>query len=207
MNFNLAATKTNLLKVKKSLELTREGFTLLDEKRKILLQELTSIIDSVDRNQEKVDVALREVYRTVDRAAVAVGTKRMEELSFSVDMESEIFITQRRVMGVSVPVITTRIRENPPYYSLYDVNISVDEVIVQFKEVLKLLAVLAEKKITLLRLAEEARKTIRKVNALEKIYIPYYTEAKKFISDRLDEESRDAFGMLKLIKRKKTRGS
>jgi V/A-type H+-transporting ATPase subunit D len=118
-------------------------------------------------------------------------------------MASEIFITQRRVMGVSVPVISARIRENPPYYSLYDVNLNVDEVIVQFKQVLQALAVLAEKKITLLRLAEEARKTIRKVNALEKIYIPYYSEAQKSISERLDEESRDAFGMLKLIKRKK----
>ena len=206
MNINIAATKTNLLKVKKSLELTREGFALLDEKRKILLQELTAIIDSVDRTQETGNAALRQAYRTVDRAVVSVGTKRMEELSFSVDMSTEIFITQRRVMGVTVPVITARVRENPPYYSLYDVNLSVDEVIVQFKEVLKAVAVLAEKKITLLRLAEEARKTIRKVNALEKIYIPYYAEAKKSISDRLDEESRDAFGMLKIIKRTKMKG-
>jgi len=66
-----------------------------------------------------------------------------------------------------------------------------------------LLSVLAEKKITLLRLAEEAQKTIRKVNALEKIYLPYYNETLKYIADKLDEESRDAFAMLKLIKRTK----
>ena len=62
------------------------------------------------------------------------------------------------------------------------------------------MAQLAEKRITLMRLAKEVQKTIRKVNALEKVYIPYYTEAVKIISDRLDEESREAFSTLKLLK-------
>jgi len=62
---------------------------------------------------------------------------------------------------------------------------------------------LQKKKITLLRLAEEAQKTIRKVNALEKIHIPYYEDTVKYIADRIDEESRDSFSMLKLIKKAK----
>jgi len=199
----LAATKTNLLKVKKTLALTQEGYGLLDEKRRILLDELSSIIDRVDRYQEQVDSALAEAYSLVDKATVALGRKRMEELSFSVDIKSELSISQRRVMGVGVPVISLNVRDNPPYYSLHDVNLNVDEAISRFRDILKLLAALAEKKITLLRIAEEAQKTIRKVKALEKIYLPYYREAFKYIGDRLDEESRDAFAMLKLIKRKK----
>jgi V/A-type H+-transporting ATPase subunit D len=106
-------------------------------------------------------------------------------------------------MGVSIPLVNLYIRKNPPYYSLYEVNLYVDEAIAKFKEALKLLAVLAERKITLLRLAHEAQKTIRKVNALEKIYLPYYKDTLKYIGDRLDEESRDAFAMLKLIKKEK----
>jgi V/A-type H+/Na+-transporting ATPase subunit D len=203
MNTNFAATKTNLLKVKKSLALTQEGYELLDEKRKILLEELAAIIDSVDRYQEEVDIAMAEAYKLVDRATVALGRKRIEELSFSVDIKSELTISQRRVMGVAVPVINLNVQDNPPYYSLHEVNLNVDEAILKFKEIIKLLATLAEKKITLLRLAEEAQKTIRKVKALEKIYLPYYREAFKYISDRLDEESRDAFALLKLIKREK----
>ncbi len=203
MRIALAATKTNLLKVKKSLALTQEGYELLDEKRRILLEELSSIIDSVDRYQEQVDNALAEAYRLVDKATVVLGRKRMEELSFSVDIKSELSISQRRVMGVGVPVINLNVRDNPPYYSLHEVNLNVDEAIARFRDILKLLAALAEKKIALLRLAEEAQKTIRKVKALEKIYLPYYREAFKYIGDRLDEESRDAFALLKLIKREK----
>jgi V/A-type H+-transporting ATPase subunit D len=203
MQISIAPTKTNLLKVKKSLAITQEGYELLDEKRRILLEELSQIIDSVDRYQDQVDLALAEAYRLVDKATVASGKKRMEELSFSVDIKSEMAISQRRVMGVGVPIISLSLRENPPYYSLHEVNLNVDEAIVKFRDILKLLATLAEKKITLLRLAEEAQKTIRKVKALEKIYLPYYREAFKYIGDRLDEESRDAFALLKLIKREK----
>jgi vacuolar-type H+-ATPase subunit D/Vma8 len=35
---------------------------------------------------------------------------------------------------------------------------------------------------------------------LEKVYLPYYRNAFKYISERLDEEAREAFSMLKLIK-------
>ncbi len=203
MKITLAATKSNLLKVKKSLALTQEGYELLDEKRRILLDELAGIIDSVDRYQAQVDSALAEAYGLVDKATVSLGRKRLEELSFSVDIKSELSISHRRIMGVAIPVINLSVKDNPPYYSLYEVNLNVDEAIARFKGIVKLLAALAEKKIALLRLAEEARKTIRKVKALEKVYLPYYREAFKYIGDRLDEESRDAFAMLKLIKREK----
>ncbi len=52
----------------------------------------------------------------------------------------------------------------------------------------------------LLRIAEEVFRTIRKVNALEKIYIPNYEDTFKNISERLDEEGRESFCMLKMIK-------
>jgi V/A-type H+-transporting ATPase subunit D len=203
MKADIAATKTNLLRVKKALALTEEGHELLDEKRKILLSELTAVVDSVDQHQREVDGAFKEAYEMVDKAVVGIGRKRLEELSFSIDIKSELSISQRRVMGVTVPLVDLRIRESPPYYSLYEVNLYVDEGIVKFKEVLRLLAILAEKKITLLRLARETQRTIRKVNALEKIHLPYYRDTLKYIGDRLDEESRDAFAMLKLIKKEK----
>ena len=205
MKVNIAATKTNLLKTRKSLILTREGYELLDEKRRILLSELTAIIDSVDEHQRKVDEALAAAYKIVDRAVVASGRQRCEAMSYAVDIKNELSISHRRVMGVTVPVISLEIKDRPPYYSPHGVNLYVDEAIARFKAILTLLAQLAEKKITLLRLAEEAQKTIRKVNALEKIYIPYYRDTVKYIAERLDEESRDSFSMLKLIKKAKAK--
>lgn len=200
MKINIAATKTNLLKSKKLLSLTQEGHTLLDEKRRILINELTSIIHIVDGLQRKVDAVLQEAYGITDKALVIMGRKRLEEISFSINIKTKLSISERRVMGVSLPVIDMKIRENPPYYSPHEVSFYVDEVIARFKEVLKMITQLAEKKIALIRIAKEAQKTIRKVNALEKIYLPFYEDSVKHISDRLDEDARESFSMLKLIK-------
>jgi len=200
MKINIAATKTNLLKSKKLLSLTREGHDLLDEKRRILINELTSIVHIVDKLQREVDASMQSAYELVDKTIVIMGRKRLEELSFSIDIKTSLSISERRVMGVSLPVIDMSVKENPPYYSTYEVSFHVDEVIIKFKEVLKLITQLAEKKIALIRIAKEVQKTIRKVNALEKIYLPFYETSVKYINDRLDEDSREAFSMLKLIK-------
>ncbi len=200
MKVNIAATKTNLLRVKKTLAMTREGYELLDQKRKILMAELNTIVHMTEKLQGDVDSKLREAYEALDKATVVMGRKRLEELSFSIDIKNNLSLSQRRIMGVTIPLVNLKTAENPPYYSPYEISFYVDETIVRFKEAIKLLAQLAEKKIALLRLAKELQKTIRKVNALEKIYLPYYSVALKYIGDRLDEESRDAFSMLKLIK-------
>ena len=200
MRINLAATKSNLFRVKKTLALAHEGFELLDEKRRILINELNNIIHIAESLEYQTDELLREAYALTDQAMVLVGRKRLEALSFSVDITHALSISQKRVMGVNVPAIALVTTQNPPYYSPREVGLVVDEVIAKFKEVTEKLAELAGKKIAILRLAKEVQKTIRKVNALQKIYIPYYAAASKSISDRLDEESRDAFSMLKMIK-------
>lgn len=200
MRINLAATKTNLFKVKKSLVLTKEGYELLDEKRKILLQELTALVDTVDRYQKELELLMQDAYKQLDRAVICHGRKKVEELSYSVDIQHQINISNRRLMGVNIPIINLSVRENPPYFSSSETNLFVDESINKFKEVIQKIAKLAEKKIALMRIAAEVQKTIRKVNALEKVYLPYYSQAAKYISERLDEEARDSFTMLKMIK-------
>jgi len=200
MRANVAATKTNLLKVKKTLALTEEGYALLDEKRRLLIAELTSIIHVVDKLQRDLDEAIAKAYVLVDRATIVMGRQKMETLSLAIDIKSEISISNRRVMGVSLPAIDLKVTENAPFYSPIDVSFYTDEVIVRFREIVGLISQFAEKKISLLRIAKEVQKTIRKVNALEKIHLPYFRETLKYINDRLEEESREAFSMLKLIK-------
>jgi V/A-type H+-transporting ATPase subunit D len=208
LKLNIAATKTNLLSVKKSLALTKEGYELLDEKRKILINELNSVIDIAENLESDLNKMLKDAYATVDRGVVVMGRRRAESLSFAGGITNEISISNRRVMGVDIPMIKLRITDNPPRHSPYGVSFYLEEAVVKFKEVLKLIAGLAEKKIALLRIAEEVFKTIRKVNALEKIYIPNYEDTFKSISDRLDEEGRESFCMLKMIKaRLKGRGA
>lgn len=203
MRVNIAATKTNLLKVKKDLALTKEGYELLDEKRKILLTELAGLIDKTVKAENDLDEALRSAYAELNKQIVAAGRRQLEEVALAVGTETHLSLSSRRIMGVTLPVLGLKINDRPPYNSSLFIGVGVDEVRQKFQRILPLLAKVAELKITTLRLGKEVQKTIRKVNALEKVYIPYYKEAAKSIGDRLDEESRDAFSMLKLIKQKR----
>ncbi|MBD3246579.1 MAG: V-type ATP synthase subunit D [Candidatus Omnitrophica bacterium] len=197
---HVPATKTNLLKMKKLLSTTEEGHQLLDEKRRILMGELSALVHMVDRLQKDIDEALHQGYALAEKAVVHMGRERVDELSRAVDITSSLSISQRRIMGVTIPVIRLRVKENPPYYSPFEVSTYVDEVIVKFKRILELAAQLAEKKIALLRIAKEVQRTIKKVNGLERIYLPHYRENVKYIGERLEEEARDAFSLLKVLK-------
>ncbi|MCM8768921.1 MAG: V-type ATP synthase subunit D [Candidatus Omnitrophica bacterium] len=200
---SLAATKANLIKAKKNLELTREGYELLEEKRRILLNELAGLANLVAKAEEDVEQAIAKAYAVVDQAMMEMGREKLEELSFAVGIKPELSFSSRQVVGVTLPAVHLEMVDHPPYFSPHQVSLYVDEAILRFKELLKLLAGLAEKKIALVRLALEARRTIHKVRAIEKVHLPALEKTIKFISERLDEENREAFSNQKWLKEKK----
>ena len=57
-------------------------------------------------------------------------------------------------------------------------------------------------KISIMRLAREVKKSIRKVNALEKIVIPKLKEDMNYTSNRIEEIEREGFILLKQIKKR-----
>jgi V/A-type H+-transporting ATPase subunit D len=59
---------------------------------------------------------------------------------------------------------------------------------------------LAELKVSIMRLAKEVKKTIKKVNALEKIVIPENKETIAWMRSRIEEQERENFILLKVVK-------
>jgi len=196
----LAATKTNLLKVKKILALTREGHQLLDEKRKILMAEHSSVMQDYQSVREKCQAAFKTAYSALNRAVIAMGADGVDRTAAAIETTHEIFVMKKRVMGVVLPIFRFQMSESEPAFSPLGVDSSVDEAITRFRDAVALAVQMAEKKAALDRIMREIRKTVRKVNALEKIHLPYFEETLKYISTRLDEESREAFSTLKEIK-------
>jgi V/A-type H+-transporting ATPase subunit D len=197
---NVAPTKTNLLRVRKELEFARLGHELLDQKRNILVIELLNLVDQAVDFQDRVVQALEEAYRTLEQAVLRMGKLRVSNLASAVNIRAEINLKQRRVMGVRLPVVDTSFTEHPPYYSLLGTSFWIDNSLEEFKNALQLMGRLAELKISIIRLAAEVRKTIRKVNALEKIAIPDLAETVTFIQNRLEENERDMFVLMKMVK-------
>ena len=197
---NLAPTKTNLLKLKQELAFARLGHELLDQKRNILVLELLALVDQTVDFNERVVRALAEAYRTLQEAVMHMGKLKVATLAGAVNISADFTLKQRRVMGVRLPVVETAFVEHPPYYSPMGTSFWIDGSIREFKEALKLMGRLAELKISIIRLATEVRKTIRKVNALEKIAIPNLRASVQFIQNRLEENERDMFVLMKLVK-------
>jgi V/A-type H+-transporting ATPase subunit D len=197
---NTAPTKSNLLILKHDLKFARLGYDLLDQKRNILINELLNLVDQTVDFQERVERALETAFSALENAALDMGKKKVLNLSSGINMESEITISHRRIMGVQLPVVETGFTEHGPYYSPAGTSFWVDSAMDQFKEALKLMGRLAELKISVMRLAGEVRKTIRKVNALEKIAIPDLAETVEFIRNRLDENERDSLILMKMVK-------
>ena len=197
---NVAPTKTNLLRVRKELDFARLGQELLDQKRNILVIELLNLVDQAVDFQDRVVRALEEAYRTLEQAVLRIGKLRVSNLASAVNVRAEIELKARRVMGVRLPVVETSFAEHPPYFSLLGTSFWIDNSLEEFKKALQLMGRLAELKISIIRLAAEVRKTIRKVNALEKIAIPDLAETVTFIQNRLEENERDMFVLMKMVK-------
>lgn len=197
---NVAPTKTNLLKTRSELSFARLGYELLDQKRNILILELLNLIDQATSHQEKVEKLLAEAYRNLEEAVISMGRNKVASLSSAVNIESDISIRRRKVMGVSLPVVETGFTEHAPYFSLHDTSFRIDTAMAGFKSALEMMGKLAELKISIMRLAREIKKTIRKVNALEKIAIPDLDETLSYIENRLEENERDMFVLMKMVK-------
>ena len=195
-----APTKTNLLQLRNDLKFAQQGYELLDQKRNILIIELLAMVDQAADFQRRVENTIAKAYEALEETVFDMGKLKVQYLTGAVNISTEITIRSRRVMGVSLPVIETEFREHAPYYSPMGTSFWVDSSLSLLKEALKLLGKLSELKISVLRLANEVKRTVRKVNALEKIAIPNLKETVHYIEGRLEENERDMFVLMKMVK-------
>jgi V/A-type H+-transporting ATPase subunit D len=195
-----APTKTNLLKLKSELEFARLGHELLDQKRNILVLELLNLVDQAVDFQARVEQALADAYRTLEEAVLRMGKLKVGNLASAVNIETTMTISRRKVMGVRLPVVETSFQEHAPYFSPSGTSFWVDSALRAFKNALQEMGRLAELKISIIRLAGEVRKTIRKVNALEKIAIPDLEDGVTYTQNRLEETEREMFVLMKMVK-------
>ncbi|RPJ44686.1 MAG: V-type ATP synthase subunit D, partial [Chloroflexi bacterium] len=113
----------------------------------------------------------------------------------------EVQLKYRGIMGVAIPLIDARGAPPDIPYSLSDTNVALDETYVAFREALARIPDLSRLTATVWRLAGELRKTQRRVNALQHVFIPDYEETILFIEGSLEERDREDTFRLKLLKK------
>jgi V/A-type H+/Na+-transporting ATPase subunit D len=199
---NIAPTRSNLLRMRQQLALARSGYEILDRKREVLTTELIHLAHDAEVLQEQVWNLVAAAYRTLEQARLTMGQEHLEWAALAVNKTVDVQLKFRGVMGVSIPLVEAR--GGPPEmpYSLGDTTAMLDEASVAFREVLSRVPEFSELVTSVWRLAGELRKTQRRVNALQHIFIPDYEETVVFIESTLEEREREETFRLKRIKSK-----
>lgn len=199
---NIAPTRSNLLRIQQDLQFAKEGYEILNRKREVLTTELIRMSHNAEELQEQVWQLLAEAYTAMEKAQLKMGRERVEWAALAADKTVEVQLKVRGIMGVAVPVIESHGEPPEMLYSLGDTDASLDEASAAFSKVLKLIPELSMVISTVWRLASELRKTQRRVNALQYIFIPEYEETVQFIVSSLEERDREETFRLKLLKQR-----
>ena len=202
---SIAPTRTNLIRVKKDLRFAREGHEILDRKREVLISELVRIAHEAEEAQKEVWQLLASGYVALQKARLTLGSDRVEWAALAANKSVDIHLRYRGIMGVAVPEIEASGAPHEMLYSLGDTNASLDESTSIFREIVQSLPRLSMLIATVWRLAGELRKTQRRVNALQHIFIPNYEATVSFIVSSLEEREREEIFRLKWLKNKMNR--
>jgi V/A-type H+/Na+-transporting ATPase subunit D len=199
---NVAPTRSNLIRLKKELRFAREGYEILDRKREALTGELVRVAKEADAVQKEVWALLETAYNAMQNARLVMGSDHVEWAALAVNKTVDVHLKLRGIMGVAIPSIEARGEPPKLLYSPGDTAAVLDEASAAFREVLLRVPQLAMLTATVWRLANELRKTQRRVNALQYIFIPGYEATVAFIISSLEEREREETFRLKWLKTK-----
>jgi V/A-type H+/Na+-transporting ATPase subunit D len=193
-------TRSNLMDVRKTLELARMGHDILDKKGEVLTTELVHVAHDAARVQDEMRELLAAAYRALDEVRLAMGREHLEWAALSVAETVEIEIMPRSIMGVTVP--TVKAVGGPPEvtYSMGNTVVALDEAVHRFRVALAKVPELSQRVATVWKLAQELKKTQHRVNALEHILIPEYEETVNTIEKVLEEREREELSRMKQAK-------
>ncbi|MFC1801291.1 V-type ATP synthase subunit D [Nanoarchaeota archaeon] len=200
MSKNIKTTMMELLRLKKKLKLAQKGHKLLKEKRDALISEFFKLVDNLKRLRKETEEKLAEAYQSLIFAQATMGYLEVKRAADAVFDKIELKTERRSVMGVSVPKFECQMPEEKMSYSVLVNSLELDGATVKFREALLAIVQLAEVEASAVNLAEDIKKTKRKVNALEKIVMPRIEKDSVYIRMRLEEMERENFSRLKCIK-------
>lgn len=206
-SYNVAPTRTNLIRIRKELRFAREGYEILDRKREALTSELVRVAHEADVLQKEVWKLLETAYSALEKARLTMGSDHVEWAALAANKTVDVHLKLRGIMGVAIPVIESRGEPQKMLYSLSGTNAALDEATAAFREVLIKTPQLSMLTTTVWRLAGELRKTQRRVNALQHIFIPNYEATVNFIVSSLEEREREETFRLKWLKTKMTKSA
>lgn len=198
---SILPTKSNLLKLKKTIALSKQGQELLEKKKYILLKEKEKYDSEKKKIEQEYKLQKEKAFKLLQNANVDLGINNVSIIAYNIEIDNEIDIKYKTVMGVEIPEIAYNYDSKPNInFGLLDTTISVDEAIIAFKKLKILLVNLTKLEIIIKRLNNAIEKVQKRSNSLKDIIIPNYEKYEKHIQEILEERDREEFTRMKMIK-------
>lgn len=199
---NIAPTKSNQISIKRDLLMASGGFSLLEQKREILVMELMRLLDRVKEVQHEMKTRREKAYATLRHALAHNGYHTMRSIADGIHYEHVLKADSRVAAGVRIPTLSVKQGEFHSQYGFVGTDSLVDQTMEDFLSLAESAGKLAELETSVWLLARELKKTQRRVNALEHIFIPTYKETLHFINESLEGKELDSFFTMKMVKKR-----
>jgi V/A-type H+/Na+-transporting ATPase subunit D len=182
---NVTATKIELIKIRRSLQVSTMVHKILDDKREVLLKKIDEMIEEANKTRGDIWSPLSDIYSAVYDSYMSLGTSILESISDSTPSIMEVNVNVRRIVDVKIPTLQIKTKEGGQdlSYGFSETNVYVDKASKQIKNMLPQICKAAEL-----------------INALEFVIIPQYQNAISFIKGTLEEREREEFVRLKKVK-------
>lgn len=201
MNRFIEPTKTNLIRLKSDLAAALAGYEILDRKREILIQELTSVMNEYKLRSALVLEKINDYRKRFNNVKLAVGPHESAYVAVPRRKDIAVETSLQSVMGLKIPVIRITHLEPAVFSTGHKSNV-LNELSGEMHAAAPDLLYIAESRIRIRRLRREIDKTQKRLRALENIHIAQFRESIKYITGFLEENERDELVRYKKLKRK-----
>lgn len=185
-------TRMELSNLKKRKRVAVRGHKMMKDKRDELVRRFIGYARRNKELRDEVEAKLADSMKRFVLARASMSGDEIEEALMYPARAIAVDAQNQNVLSIAVPKITMETGgDGFAYpYGFATTGADLDVAVQQLAELLPLLIELAEVEKTCGRLADEIEKTRRRVNALEYVMIPQFTETIRRIQMKLDENER-----------------
>lgn len=202
----LPPTKSSLRKIKEDLVFAYEGHDLLNQKRELLAFEIVRKIGKIRKIESGFADELNRLFSSYRVAAMDMSAHALALKSCAEKKAYGLNVRITKLMGLKLAEMTLTLAPPAPSDGMAGATAGYDEAKEASRRALLGLVEYATITKEIIMLSRELKKVQRRVNALEKVFIPPHEEAKKYITDRIEEMEREEVFVKKLIRQRTVKG-
>jgi V/A-type H+-transporting ATPase subunit D len=206
----VSPTRTELLTRKAQIRLAEQGVQLLRGKREALVREFIGGIRSFSAERNTLRRSLASAFQSLVRALTIDGPEAVASVGLAARRAVDVELEERNIWGTRVVNVKSDYHSSPAgghRYSAIGTSARIEDATERFESALEQIIKVAPLDRKMRKLADEIRKTTRRVNALEQRLLPALQEEVRYIRAALDQREREDIFRLKRLKNKASRSS